>query len=118
MIQGIGNQLQTLDDFVGTDFWVRARVRNSNSSYSYEFIQVVSSDKETTEHGFTYKTYNIREIDIRQLSRGDVYYCTQYDKDRKLNSKGIKYPGYNIRLLEPLEIASTDEMFRVVEENN
>ena len=114
MVVGVSGQFNTVDDFVGTDLWVRARVRHK-CAYSYSYIKVLSSGEETTEHGFTYKVYTILELDIRYLSRSDVYHCKQSDKDYKLQSKGMTIPGYDIKLLEPIDIATTDEMFHLID---
>lgn len=113
MVVDAKGQFSTKDDFVGTDFWVMARVRNKNKSYSYCYIKILSKEEVTNENGFTHSVYTILELDIRWLSRGDVYYCTQEDKDRKLNGSGAKVDSWDIKLIEPLEIATTDEMFKI-----
>lgn len=113
MVVDIKGQLTTKDDFVGTDFWVMARVHNKNKTYSYCYIKILSKSETVNERGFTYNQYTILELDIRYLSHGDVYYCTQSEKDRLLNSKGTLVDEWDIRLIDPIEIASTDEIIRV-----
>ena len=115
MVVDAKGQFSTKDDFVGTDFWVMARVRNKNKSYSYSYIKILSKEEVTNDEGFTNDVYTILELDIRWLSHGDVYYCNQEEKDRKLNSKGAKVDSWDIKLIEPIEIATTDEIFKVKE---
>jgi hypothetical protein len=118
MISYGASQFTDIDDFVGTDFWVRARITIPRSYTGvpetyYCYINVVNSKDIQSEHGYVYTLYDFRYINIKLLSRGDVYHCNQEAKDKILNRVVENIKGYNITLFKPLEVATTNELFYI-----
>lgn len=111
--------LNKIEQLVGQDVWVAAKVRKtgySGKSYTeYCYMKVLSEQDETNERGYSSKTFTIITLDMKHLSRSGVKYCTQESKDYILRSKGITVPAYAISLIEPLDIATTDEILKVVD---
>lgn len=116
MVVGLKGQIKDLDDLIGTELWVRVRLHNDNGSYSYSYIMVLGSEEKTSERGYTTKYYRFLELDIRYLSRADIYHCNNETCEYKLNSKGRSLPGYAIKILQPMELIDTDEIFKIIEE--
>ena len=121
MISYGASQFQEIKDFVDTDFWVRSRITipgpySSKEMTKYCYVNIVSADEHFTEYGdykFSTFTYNIRYVYLTLLSKGEVYHCSQADKDRILNRIVKDVKSYNITLLQPLEVATTDELFYI-----
>ena len=115
MVVGLKGQIKGLDDLIGTDLWVRVRLRNDNGSHSYSFIKVLDAEERTSANGYTTKYYRFLELDIRYLSRAEVYHCTNEDCEYKLKSKGRVLPDYAIKILQPIELAETDDIFKITD---
>jgi len=117
MIRDISN-LQELDDFIGKEYWVRVKLKLPIKSSGFYYIRVLSkkSHKEkypNSEYSHTVTSYTFNSIDIREMNRGDVLVCSQDRKDHILNGPGTTIPDYCIRILQPIEIIPTEEIFSV-----
>ena len=114
-VKGIIGDISGLDDLVGTEYWVRARIHHNGKAYSYQMIMLLSSEKVTNEQGYEHTVYTYIGIDFRRLSRSDVYYCSSATKDSILNGKGTKADSWDIHLYYPIEPIPTDEMFHITD---
>ena len=92
----------TLDSFIGDDAWVRARLRNPNE---YCFIRIVSADEDT---------YTFNAVNISRVSRDGVCRCSQSFMDCSLKHTETK-KKWEVSLIPPLEIFSSEELFQVVD---
>ena len=114
-VSGLIGDIHNLDDLVGTDLWVRARIKHKQKAYSYCMIKILNSNEATSENGYEYTEYTFLSIDIRRLSPSDVLYCTAETRDYILDGKGITLPSWDIKLLEPLELVPEEEMFHITD---
>ena len=114
-VAGIIGQIQGIDDLVGTDYWIRARIKVNSKAYAYCYIQILDSKEVEGNYGIKHTEYTARSIDIRRLSASDVLYCTSETKKYILNGSGIKLPSWDIKIIEPIEVATTDEMFHLTD---
>lgn len=114
-VSGLIGDIRGLEDLVGTEYWVRARIRNKQKAYSYCMIKLLDSNKATSENGYEYTEYRFLYIDIRRLSPSDMLYCSSATRDAILSGKGEIKPSWDIRLLEPIEIVPEAEMFSITE---
>ncbi len=112
---GIIGQIHGLDDLVGTDYWIRARIR-INGTYAYCYIQVLDSQEVVGNYNIKHTDYTIRSIDIRRLSYSDILYCNEETKNNILKGKGITLPEWDIKIIEPIEPIPTEEMFHITDE--
>lgn len=116
-VKGLIEDIHSLDDLVGTEYWVRARIKQKyTGKYGYFMIMLLDSNKVTSDNGYEHTEYTFRSIDIRRLSPADMLYCTAETRDYILAGKGITLPSWDIRLLEPIEIVPNDEMFHIITE--
>lgn len=90
----------SIDSFVGQDAWIRVKLRNPSC---YSFIRVISADDDT---------YTFNDLDIRKVSKDGVCHCSESFKDSTLRYKVTK-KKYEVQILPPLEIFSTDELFSI-----
>lgn len=94
-------QPNELDEFIGEDIWVKAKVRFDRSDVDYGFIRVLSKDDDG---------YTINWLSLRSVSRGGVCHCHEGYKNNKLNCT-FTIDEYRITLFKPLDCVSTDELF-------
>ena len=111
--------MNELDQFIGTEIWVRVRVK-INGKFFYSFIRILSKDVETKTSAYsnyTYEevTYTFNEVPVTRISRNGECHCTKEFAEHKLNSK-FKVPADDIKILKPLEILTTEELFVYPEE--
>ena len=106
--------MKELDQFIGSEIWVRVRVK-INGKFFYSFIRILSKDVETktsANSNYTYdiSTYTFNEISITRISKNGECHCTPEFRDYTLRQK-YKVPADNIKILKPLEILTTEELF-------
>lgn len=109
--------MQELDRFVGKDIWVRVRVL-INGVFCYGYARFVSHDTETQQSSYdsniTYPVeyYIFNFINLRKISRGGEFRCQQSTKDWYLD-KTFKEPDGTIKILKPVDLLGTEDLFVV-----
>lgn len=110
--------MEELDQFIGTDIWVKARVK-INNRFFYSFIRVLSKGVEThtsPHSSATWDTvvYTINEISVTRISKNGECHCSPQFAEYTLKTK-YNLGEYEIKVLKPLEIITTEELFISVE---
>ena len=113
--------MDELDQFIGTDIWVRVRVK-INNRFFYSFVRLLSKDTEQVQSKYNPERfydetfYRLNEITISLISRNGECHCTEDFMERTLNH-AFKISESDIKLLHPLELITTEELFVIVEDD-
>ena len=105
-----------IDDFVGKDVWVKARVRFVGG-YGYGYIRILSAEDQVEQKSYgtyTEKMYKFNFIDLEKLSYGGEYPCTEDEKQLVLKNVST-LSAYDIKFLRPLDCMATDDIFMITD---
>ena len=91
-----------LDRYVGKDVWVKVHIKNP---YCYSFIRILSEDDDI---------YTFNEIEVRRLSKDNRCHCSESYKEARLRYT-YKRKKYDVQLMQPVEVLSTEELFEIEE---
>ena len=114
--------MEELDQFIGTEIWTRVRLK-INNRFFYSFVRLLSKDTEQVqskynpEYVYDATFYRLNEITISRISRNGECHCTEDFMNRTLN-RVFKVSINDIKLLQPVEIITTEELFIVVDEDD
>lgn len=113
--------MDELDQFIGTEIWVRVRVK-INNRFFYSFVRLLSKDTEQVqskynpEQFYDETTYTFNEITISRISKNGECHCTE-DFMNKTLDRVFKISESDIKLLHPLELITTEELFVIAEDD-
>ena len=111
--------MNELDQFIGTEIWVKVRVK-IEGRFFYSFIRLLSKDVETKTSAYSNYTYDIttytfNEVPITRVSKNGECHCTKEFAEYKLKTK-YKVSSDDIKLLKPMDLITTEELFIYPEE--